>query len=561
MIKNYKSDYIKQDLSAGLAVAAISFPQVMAYALLAGVPPIYGLYTFIVSTIIATFTGRSSYMVVGPTDIISIAIASSLGALEIVGPENYLQFVFLLTFLVGVTQILLGSLKLGNLVHFVSQPIIVGLTVGFAFILTSSQLANILGLDLGKSAGNVINNIYRVIINISAVNYYSLGIGLFAIIIIVLSRKFTPSLPSYLVAIFLSLLVSYFFELDNYSVKTVGNFQSSLPVFNIPDFNMNAIMSLLSASLSIAILSFTQVLSIVKIMERRTGEEAEINKEFIGQGVMNIICSFFSSFAATGSFTKSFANLEAGGKTRFSQFFSGITVLIFIIFFNNIIGYIPIASLAGLVMLVALHLIDKEEIMRIFTTTKFDAVIFSATFVTTVLTPRLDYAIYFGVLVSFILVLKDTSDINYSHLSYNQNGDESFSRESLDNVIEDEYIVINLSGTLHFNTAENLKEKLNESFQKGKVFVIRMRRVEDIDVTTIQELEKFIDRVQDSGGEVIMCGIHGDIFEILDQYGIIDKVDKQNCFTVRNDIFRSTKKAIEQAEEKTDKKNKQENNS
>ncbi len=547
MFDGYKKKYLKNDFSAGLAVAAVSFPQVMAYALLAGVNPVYGLYTFIVSTIIATFTGRSSYMVVGPTNMVAVTIASSLNALEIVDAGNYMQFVFLLTFMIGAVQVVLGSLQVGSLVHFVSQPVIVGLTVGVSLIIMTSQLEKILGLTLENSGGNVLSVLYSVLTHLDVINFYAFFMGIFSIGVIIFCKKFVSWLPPYLFSVSISLIIVYLFNLENY-LEVVGEFRSSLPAFNIPAFDFQEMRTLFSAALSIAILGFTQVLSIVKVMEKRTGEEAELNREFIGQGIMNMVCSFFSSFAATGSFTKSFTNLEVGAKSRISELISGLTVLLFMILFGGIVSYIPISSLAGIVILVAFYMIDMEEIKKHFSTTKFDAVIFSATFITTILTPRLDYAIYFGVIVSFILVLKNTSEINYSHISYEEDEEENFSQESLQEVKEDEYIVINLSGSLHFNTSENLKNKLNKSFREDKIFVIRMRRIENIDITAIQELEKFVDRVQASGGEVIMCGLDKELCDILKQYGLYDKIGEENCFSARDDIFRSTKKAIKKAE-------------
>ena len=547
MFDGYKKKYLKNDFSAGLAVAAVSFPQVMAYALLAGVNPVYGLYTFIMSTIIATFTGRSSYMVVGPTNMVAVTIASSLNALEIVDAGNYMQFVFLLTFMIGAVQVVLGSLQVGSLVHFVSQPVIVGLTVGVSLIIMTSQLEKILGLTLENSGGNVLSVLYSVLTHLDVINFYAFFMGIFSIGVIIFCKKFVSWLPPYLFSVSISLIIVYLFNLENY-LEVVGEFRSSLPAFNIPAFDFQEMRTLFSAALSIAILGFTQVLSIVKVMEKRTGEEAELNREFIGQGIMNMVCSFFSSFAATGSFTKSFTNLEVGAKSRISELISGLTVLLFMILFGGIVSYIPISSLAGIVILVAFYMIDMEEIKKHFSTTKFDAVIFSATFITTILTPRLDYAIYFGVIVSFILVLKNTSEINYSHISYEEDEEENFSQESLQEVKEDEYIVINLSGSLHFNTSENLKNKLNKSFREDKIFVIRMRRIENIDITAIQELEKFVDRVQASGGEVIMCGLDKELCDILKQYGLYDKIGEENCFSARDDIFRSTKKAIKKAE-------------
>ncbi len=545
MFRNYKPGYLKKDISAGLSVAAISLPQVMGYALIAGLNPVYGLYTFIVSTIIALFFGTSNFMVVGPTNQIAVVIASGLGTLEFVHQGNYVQYVFLLTFLVGVIQIILGSLKLGDLVNYVSHAVIIGLTSGVALIIASGQLDKIFGITVEQ--GNVLKTVYEVGANIYNVNLFAVIMSIITMLIIVLCKKFIPGLPSYLIAVLISVVLVYVLGWGQH-LELVGNFDSSLPRFNLIKFDIQRFQDLFGLALSIAILGFTQVLSIVKALEEKAGQKAQLNKEFIGQGMINIICSFFSSFAITGSFTKTFANYEAGAESRFSEFFAGMSVLIFILIFSRIVSLIPIASLATIVVLIAYYMFDFQEIIQTFKTTRFDALVFSVTFVTTILTPRLDYAIYFGVLVSFILVLKNTSSINYSHLSYQEDGNVDFEKEELDKVKEDDFICINLSGTLHFHTAENLKERFNESFRKDKVFVLRMREIEEIDLTTIQEIDKFIDRVQQHGGEVILSGVGDNIKLSLKKYGVLNKIDEDNIFMGESGIFNSTKEAVKEAE-------------
>ena len=551
-ISNYKLKYFSQDLTAALGVAAISLPQVMAFALLAGLNPIYGLYTFIVSNILFFIAGSSNYMIVGPTNMVSVTIASSLNAIGAVTPENYLQFVILLTFLVGAFQIILGLIKIGNLVNYVSDTVITGITTGVSIIIISGQLENFLEIEIPAESGNVITNIINLINNIDQANFYGLAMGIFTIIVVLLCKKISPRLPSYLVGVIAAIIAVIVFDLHQY-LTIIGGIDASLPPFQLPQFDLQAFRILSSSALSIAILGFTQVLSIVKIMEEETGEVTDLNREFISQGFINMSGSFFSSFAITGSFSRSFTNLELGGKTRFTALLASITVLILVILFSGLVSLIPISSLAAVVILVAVSMFDAEEIIKCFSTTRADAITFLVTFTTTVLTPRLDYAIYVGVIVSAVIVLRNTSDINYSHLTYEENEEDVFTEEEdIEEVKEEDCIVINLSGTLHYNTAENLKEELNESYLPETIFVIRMRRVEDIDLTAVKELEKFVDKVQEEGGEVILAGLNQQKRDIFDQAGLLEKIGEENYYWEEEDIFKSTKKAIEKAEEKAE---------
>lgn len=544
IIKNYRFEYIKDDLKAGAVVAAVGFPQSMAYALIAGVNPIYGLYTAAVAAIVSTFTGISSYMIIGPTNIMALAVASSLNFLQ---GEEYLQGVFLLTLLVGMIQILLGLLKLGKLVNYVSHSVFVGLMTGVAVIISVSQLVNLLGLEI-ETGANIFVTLYRIAGNLDGVNYYAFGAGVLTLAVLLVLQKKKPRFPSYIIAVAISALIIFLFRLQD-QILIVDDFKASTPDFVLYGFDYNLILDVFSSAVSIALLGFLHIISVVKELEKETKEPPELNREFVGQGIVNIACAFTRGFAVTGSFSRTFTNYQWGAKTRLSGFISGLITISILLLLTPFIAYIPIPSLAVIVILVVYRLTDWEEVVLIFKTTRFDSLIFSVTFLTTVISTRIDYAIYFGVLLSFILVLKNSSSISYTHFRYNGDDKESFSRRSLKQVKEDDCIIINLAGTLHFNSAENLKNELNESFSREKVFVLRMREIKDIDLTSIQELDKFIERVQNSGGEVVLSGVSDNMYRALEEFGITSRVKKKNIFTGGGKFFASTKEAISRAED------------
>ncbi|MFN2364816.1 MAG: SulP family inorganic anion transporter, partial [Halarsenatibacteraceae bacterium] len=244
---------IIDDLAAGLSVAAIALPQNMAYALILGLDPIYGLYTSIVSMFIASFIGISDYLIVGPTNLIVVAIASGLSGIS---SDQYLEAVLLLTFMMGLFQILLALLKLGDLVNYISRSVIGGLTTGVAIIIFSSQLANLFGLDL-PSAPNVFMELYHFIINIDQINFYSAFIGLLTIIILILSKKIKLGLPNYLLAMIISVIIVYFTGWHN-NLEVVKNFPAKLPSFSMYNFDLNFIIEYWSTALSVALLGFIQ---------------------------------------------------------------------------------------------------------------------------------------------------------------------------------------------------------------------------------------------------------------------------------------------------------------
>lgn len=538
-------DDIIDDITAGLSVAAIALPQNMAYALILGLDPIYGLYTSLVSMFIASFVGVSNYLIVGPTNLIVVAIASGLSGIS---SDQYLEAVLLLTFMMGVFQLLLAFFKLGDLVNYISRSVIGGLTAGVAIIIFSGQLDNLFGLDL-PSAPNVFMEFYYFISNIEQANLYSVFIGLLTVSILIALKNFKPKLPNYLLAMVVPVAIVYLTGWHT-NLEVVENFPAKLPAFSAHSFDLGFIAEYWSTALSVALLGFIQTLSVIKSLELKSGQEVELNQVFLSQGIINLGCSFFNSFGIAGSFTKSFTNYQAGANSRLSGLITAITITLFIIFFSPLASYIPIASLAGLVIVVAIKMVDFEEMRNSFKN-RFDSLIFLATFITTISLPRLDYAVYFGVIVSFILVLKNTSSLNYSHYEYESRG-KHFQRRDLSEIENGNYekgfyILINLAGNINFNASENLKHNLDESYVKDQVFIIRLRDVENIDLTSLKELESFIDRVKDSGGKVIFCGIDNNIYQMFDRYCIVNKVGRNNVFMADDHIFSSTKSAIEKA--------------
>ena len=541
-IKHYKAKYIKKDLAAGLSVASISLPQAMAVALIIGVNPVFGIYTHIVATICASFLTISDYIIIGPTNIIAVAIASNL---KVISPENYLQSIFLLTLLVGIIQLIFGFMKIGNLVNYISHGVVIGLTTGVALIIASGQLVNILGVN-SENSYNVITTIYSVFKQIDQLNPYALFIGIFSLLSIVLIEKSSINIPSYLATIILSILTVKLCGLSS-DLEVIGSFSATIPKPSIPSFDLNILKNLLSSVFSISILAFIQIVSILKVLEQKTKESININREFKNLGVINIITSFFKGFVVTGSFSKSFANYEAGAYSRLAGLFSGVSTLLIILLFTPLVKRIPIATLSAIIIIVSFNMIDIKEIAACFKTTKFDSIVFIITFIMTILSPRLDYAVYFGVVISAVIILKRTSDINSSYYTYNKEEDIIVSKNKKE-VEKNEYVIINLSGIMQYNVSDNLKKELDRSEIENDKYIIRIRDIEYIDLTTMKELDRFIEKVHNRGGEVYISGVNDEIYKLLSEYGIIKIISEKNIFRAEEKLFSSTKSAIDEIE-------------
>lgn len=537
----YSFSKLKADLWAGTLVAVVAFPSVMAFAMLAGLSPVIGLHSFIIATLVGVFFGVSNFMVMGPTNIIALMIASALGVLSAPG-FTAMEIVIMITLVTGVLQIILSLIDFGRLTSYISRPVITGLITGVAVAIAGDQIPEILGITV--EAENIVASIYQTVGNITATNFYTLFIGLSTLVIILGTRKILPKAPDYLVGVASSIGLVYLFGLEPY-VELIGSFEGSLPSFSLPTFSPEMVINILSYSFAIAMLGFIDVVTITEFNNKGAMNGEDINKDFLGLGVVNVACSFFGGFVGGGSFSRSFVNFEAGAKTRFSQFIAGLFVLIFLLFFSSIISLLPLASLSAILILVAFQMVDVEEIKRILKTTRFDFIVFMATFLATALIPRLDYAVYFGILLSLILVLKDSSDVNYSYLKIKE---ETVNQRQLEELEGDDQVIIDFSGILRFNTVCNLEEDLEEAFEEGKIFILRMRNVEKVDMTTISQLEEFVDKVRDVGGDVFFAGLPEKIKEDFRRYGLIDKLGTKNYFPKENELFSSSKKALKKAE-------------
>jgi len=542
-LKGYKINYLKKDFSAGLSVASLSIPQNMAYALIAGLNPIYGLYTTIISKVISSLTGTSNYMIVGPTNLMAMAIASNLSHVQ---DNRYLETVIMLTFLVGVFQILAGVLKLGKLVRYVSHPVIVGLTTGAAIIIGVGQINNLLGVSIDRTY-NVYMELYNLILNLSSINFISLILGLTTILIIIVAEKSIYKIPSYLLGVLIVTIIVMLSGFNNI-INTVGYINLSEFKISIPPLKLNLILNLSTKSLAVAIVGLIQTLAVVKSISHRSNEELDINKEFISQGFMNFGLSFFNGFASSASFTNTFANYQRGAKTRISELLSAIAILFFIIFFNFFIKYIPISSLAALVLLVAYNMIDISEVKELIRATKADTLVFIITFIATISSPRIEYAVYLGVILSLISVLKNSSEPKVDHLIYDEEAHSKLKKTAPQEIADDEYLILDMVGDFNFSSAENFKEKLENVTEAGCGYVLRLRNIDNIDITTINELKRFIKNVQNKDREVLISGINQKKYKILKNLGIIDLVGEDNIFYENANILSSTVDAVEKAD-------------
>ncbi|MBT8189871.1 MAG: sodium-independent anion transporter, partial [Bacteroidia bacterium] len=348
--ENYRSKYLKYDLIAGLTVAVMLVPQGMAYAVLAGLPPIYGLYAALVPLLIYPFFGSSNFLSVGPVALVSILVLSGLSFFAEPMSVEFIQLAILTSLIAGILQVLMSLLRLGFLVNFLSHPVISGFTSAAAFIIAFSQLNHIFGVEIPR-ATNFIVTIVNLIKEIPNFSLTPALIGLGGLAIIMVLKKLKRSFPSALLVVVLSIIIVRIFQLDTHGLSIVGNVPSGFPSFEMPEITLQTLLKVTPVALIICLISFIESLAIAKTLAARHGKfDIDSNKELMGLGLAKIIGSFFQAFPNTGSFTRSAINEQSGARTGLASIFASMFIGLTLLLFTDFFYYLPNAILAAIVI-------------------------------------------------------------------------------------------------------------------------------------------------------------------------------------------------------------------
>ncbi len=547
-VKTYRKEYVKSDLVAAFTVAVIAIPQSMAYAIIAGVDPVYGLYTAIVSTLVSSVFGSSEHLIAGPTNAISLLVAGSMR--NYVGTENFYGMLFLLTFIVGAIQILFGIMRLGKAINYVSHAVIVGFTAGAGVLIALGQLNQLFGISLGGGYMTIMEKLYKTILSLPETNGYALGLGLMTIGVIILCKKRSKNLPGALFGIIISVVLVMLFSLGNHSVKLVGEIPAALPSFKTFPLNRTLIGQLFSGALPIAIIGLVEAISIAKSIASTSGQKIDANREFVGQGLSNAVSSFFQCFPGSGSFTRSAVNYFSGAKTRLSGIAASIIFAVILLFFSPYAKYIPSASLAGVIMVIAYNMVNRREMRKVSKSGRSDAIAMWVTFAATVLMPDLDWAIYMGIGISIFLYLKDTNTVPVKILMPSQDGTSRFYEREIGFIREKtDVLIVQLEGNLYFGSASDLENKLQEIKDKAKVFILRMKTVSTVDITALEALQSFVAQVKKSGGSIVVSGLCKGLNRMLINSDLAQEIGEENIFFSEDEVFASSSKALLRAKE------------
>ncbi len=401
---------LKDDLLAGFSGALIVLPQGVAFATIAGLPPQYGLYAAMVPAVIGALFGSSWHLVSGPTTAISIAVFAALSHTAEPGSAEYISLVLTLTFLVGVFQLILGLARMGALVNFISHTVVIGFTAGAAILIAASQVKNFFGIAIPRGTP-FYEIVHQLMLQFADINPWVLTVSLVTLATGILTKRYVKKIPYMIAAMIVGSIVAEILNIwigqEITGIKTVGALPSGLPPISTPDFSLDALKKTVGPALVITMLALTEAVSIARAIAVRSEQRIDGNQEFIGQGLSNIIGSFFSAYASSGSFNRSGVNYEAGARTPLASVFASIFLVLVLLVVAPLAAYLPNAAMAGILFLVAWGLIDFHHIGHIWHTSKAESAILAATLIGTLI--NLELGIFLGVFLSLLMFLYRTS--------------------------------------------------------------------------------------------------------------------------------------------------------
>lgn len=533
--KNYNFLKFKADIIAGLTVAIVALPQAMAYAIIAGVNPKFGLYAAIFPAIVAALFGSSRFLAAGPTNAISMVVSSSMASAVIAGtlvsslPEDQkIGLLFLLSFMVGAIQLLMGLFKFGNFINFVSHSVVVGFTAGAGILIAFNQLKNLIGVNIGIHP-HFIDGMKHTFMKMSDTNMYALGLGLFTIIFIVITKKISKKIPGALIAMIITAIVVFILKLELQGVKTIGDIPQALPPLSFFPLNMESFNAMFPAAVAIAILGIMESLSIAKSIASRSREKIDGNQEFIAQGLANMTAGLTSGIPGASSFTRSAVNYSSGAKTRFAVIFSGLFILTVILIAAPLARFIPIASLAGILMVIAYSMVDKHAFMMAFRSTAADRIVLLVTMLATLFLD-LEQAVYIGIILSILLFVRKVSVPQIFQVAPDRVTHKLIPMEKALACCP-QISIFQVEGSLFFGAIAELEDKLSTYINNGgKIVIVRLAHVQLIDATGIHALESLLKECKEKNINMMFTNVRPAVMRVFNRSGMSKKIGKDNFF-------------------------------
>ena len=533
-LRHYTWADARVDLVAGLSVAAVAVPQAMAYAMIAGLPAEYGLYTAIVMTTVGALLDSSRQLINGPTNAISIALLSAIGG---VAPDERVHAAILIALLVGCIQLAISLLRLGDLTRYISHSVIVGFTAGASVLLVLDQMKNLLGLKaVGDVHAQFLMRFWRTMTEGGAVHGPTVAVGVSSIVLVLLLRVVKARLdwkllPEFLIVVIVMAVVTAWLGLAKQGVAVVGDIPGSLPRFAWPPVGVAYLSELSGSALAIALLGLLEAIAMAKAIAAVTGQRLDLNQQCLSEGFANFTGSFFQCMPGSGSLTRSAINQQAGARTQWSGVVSAAAVALIMAAFAPYARFIPRSALAALLMLTAYHMVNFHDLRYHVRTSRFDATIVVVTAVSA-FAISVEFCVLIGVFMSFLLTVPRTGNIQLAEfvvteertVAERQRGDVACSR----------MLIFGLEGEMFFGAGSSLERHFDTIEDRigpeTRAVILRLKRARNPDAVGIAMLEGAVDRMRARGLQVVLCGVRAGMLTALEKSGLAGKVGAENIF-------------------------------
>lgn len=540
---NYSTSFLKGDMIAGLTVGIMLIPQGMAYAMIAGMPPIYGLYASTIPLIIYALLGTSRQLAVGPVAMVSLLTASGVAALAETGSEAYIIWAIALAFLVGLMQVALGLFRLGFLVTFLSHPVISGFTSAAALIIGISQFKHILGVSIPR-AEHIYETVFNLVEKIPETNIYTLGIGVLSVVLMVVLRRINKSFPGALVVVLLGVLAVYAFGLDNSGVKIIGDIPAGFPSVTLEGVSWDKWLTLLPLAATISLVSFMESISVAKaIQAKHRNYHVDANKELIALGAANIGGSLFQGFPVTGGFSRTAVNDQAGAKTGMASLISAVLIILTLLFLTPLFYYLPNAVLGAIIVVAVAGLFDYKEAIHLWKVDKQDFIMLAVTFVSTLLL-GIELGIALGVGLSLAAVIYQTTRPHMAELgripgrSFYKNIDRFPELE-----VRDDILIVRFDARLYFANSPYFKEKMEDLIDskgdKLRLVVLDADSINGMDSTGVLAVEELVRYCRNKNVSFAFVGAKGPVRDTLFRSGLLDIIGQEQCYMLIEDAVKA----------------------
>ena len=537
-LPNYKASFFKGDLIAGITVGIILIPQGIAYALIAGLPPIYGLYCALIPQVMYAVFGSSRQVAIGPVAMDSLIVATGVSTLALAGSDSYISIAILLALMVGSIQFLMGVFNLGFIVNFLSKPVITGFTSAVALIIGFNQFRNLFGVDFIQS-DQIQDVLQDIFYQIKDYNIQTTVIGLISVIFIIVFRKINKKIPNALIVVVIGILIMKYFGTSFNEVAIVKDIPSGLPKFGIPEFDFSLIRELLPIAFTLVMVGYLETISIGKSLEAKQDVyRIRPNQELIALGLSNIVGSLFKAYPTTSSFSRSAINQESGAKTGMAALVSVVMVVITLLFLTPLFYHLPKTVLAAIIIVAVFGLVNFKEAAFLWKANHLDFWLMLATFLATLFL-GIEFGIIVGVGLSLIVLIFRTSRPYIAELGKVPNSNFYRNKNRFEEVIlEDDILIFRFDAQIFYANSSYFRDNLDEMvLKKGtalKLIVLDAESINRVDSTGVEMLKERIKFYKKKGIIFYLAGVKGPVRDDLFRSGILSIININHFFMRAN---------------------------